>query len=112
MGKVSFRDGWRLWSRSRHGAAAADERNKTGARNRRFSQRDLSPKEACRQWQASTKLALVRRRKTAVKHREMGAVLVEILDPLKHHRIVARPDDELPLQAVAAREMPADFIGR
>ena len=42
----------------------------------------------------------------------MRALLVEILDPLQHHRIEAGPDHELPLEPVAAREMPADFIGR
>ena len=42
----------------------------------------------------------------------MRPARVEILHPLQDHRIVPGPDDELPFQPVAAREMTADFVGR
>ena len=49
---------------------------------------------------------------STLEHREMRALLVEILDPLQDHRIETGPDHELPLEPVAAREMTADFVGR
>jgi hypothetical protein len=42
----------------------------------------------------------------------MRPSIIEILDSLQDHWIVAGPNDELPLQPVAAREMTADFVGR
>ena len=42
----------------------------------------------------------------------MRRARVEILHPLQDHRIIPGPNDELPFQPVAAREMTADFVRR